>query len=91
MDVVTYGTGGYNTGKPANNVTSTVTIADNPWLVNADTIRARAVQALADNRTYIAIASPSAAQSTAQVKALTKQVDGLIRLVLGVFDATDDT
>lgn len=55
----------------------------------ADTIKAAAVDALAANRTYIARTSPTAAQTTAQVKALSQQNNGLIRLLLGLLDGTD--
>lgn len=57
--------------------------------VNERTIRSQANTALVNNRTYIAIASPSAAQTTAQVKDLSRQVNGLIRLVLNKLDGTD--
>lgn len=56
---------------------------------NADTIRTQATQALTDNKTYVAIASPSNAQVAAQVKALSRQVNGLLRLTLGQLDGTD--
>lgn len=46
-------------------------------------------QALSANRTYLAIASPTAAQNTAQAKALTRQMNGVIRLLLGALDGTD--
>lgn len=57
--------------------------------VNGDTIRQAAVAALAANKTFVALASPSNAQNAAQVKALTRQMNGLIRLILGQLDATD--
>ena len=57
--------------------------------VNADTIRAQAQTALANNRTYLALGTPTAAQNTAQVKALTRQTQGIIRLLLGALDGTD--
>lgn len=74
-----------------------------PAQVNADAIAKAAASALATNRailngadTYLAIASPSAAQVAAQVrgltqaaKALAQQNTGLIRLVLGLLDSTD--
>lgn len=62
---------------------------DTPERDNRDAIEAQARQALAANRTYIAIASPTAAQTTAEVKALARQNNGLIRLLLGLFDGAD--
>lgn len=56
---------------------------------NESTIRDRAGQALAANLTFLAAASPTNAQVVAQVKALTRQNNGLIRLVLNRFDGTD--
>ena len=43
-------------------------------------IRTKALQALTANATFLAIASPTTAQTAAQVKALTRQVSALIRL-----------
>lgn len=57
-------------------------------VANAATIRAQAQTALTSNATYIAIASPTNAQVAAQVKALTRQMDGVIRLLLAQLDAT---
>jgi len=68
-------------------------------------LRDRAAAALAanvtdqaDNATYLAIASPSAAQVAAQVRALTRQsttqareLTAVIRLLLGLLDSTDGT
>jgi hypothetical protein len=56
---------------------------------NEETIRDRAAQALATNRTYIALANPTTAQNTAQVKALSRQMNGVVRLLLGLLDGTD--
>lgn len=56
---------------------------------NSVTLRQQAAAALAGNRTYVALASPTNAQTTAQVKALSRQVNGVIRLLLGQFDGTD--
>jgi hypothetical protein len=56
---------------------------------NRRTIEGQAAQALDGNRTFLAVASPTNAQNAAQVKALTRQVNGLIRLVLDRLDGTD--
>lgn len=60
-----------------------------PETTNRVTLDQQARQALAANRSYVNIATPTAAQTTAQVKALTRQQNGLIRLLLGMLDATD--
>lgn len=64
-------------------------IADVPTAVNADAIRTAATQALDANRTYLAVASPTNAQNLAQIRALTRQNNKIIRQVLGLFDGTD--
>jgi hypothetical protein len=61
---------------------------------NSATLRDRAAQALAANRTYLNAAKPGTAalQASAaydQSKALTRQMNALIRLTLGQLDATD--
>lgn len=58
---------------------------------NADTIRNRAQTALTTNATYLALASPTNAQVIAQVRALTMECNGLIRLLLGQLDSTSGT
>ena len=62
------------------------------WTTQAATNRAtmvtQATTALAGNATYIALASPSAAQNTAQIKALTQQNNKIIRLLVNKLDAT---
>lgn len=62
---------------------------DSPENQNERTMRSSAAAALDTNRVFLAIASPTAAQSTAQVKALTRQMNALIRLTLQQLDATD--
>jgi hypothetical protein len=74
--------------------TQTVTYDVPQEQVNDETIRDRAVAALATNKAFIDSAKPgtAAAQASAaydQTKALTRQVNGLIRLVLGRLDGTD--
>lgn len=53
---------------------------------NSVTVHNRAETGLAVNSAFLAISSPSNAQTLAQVKALTRQVSGLIRLTLGKLD-----
>lgn len=60
-----------------------------PEEANARTILQQARDALVSNRTFLAIASPSNAQILAQVRALTRQVNGLIRLQLQDLGGTD--
>ncbi len=55
----------------------------------ADELHDRARQALQSNRDYLALSSPTAAQSREQVERLTRQVQGLIRLVIGQLDDVD--
>lgn len=55
--------------------------------VNASTLEQRAVAALANNSTYLAVTAPTNAQVVAQVARLTRQSSGVIRLLL---DQTDD-
>lgn len=82
-----YGPPSYVIG--ATSVTANYPVQSTPAVAqNADTIRAAAKQAIADNKAFVA-STPSAAQVSAQVKALCRQQNGLIRLALGQFDNTD--
>ena len=56
---------------------------------NEQTIRSRIGAALTANAAYVAKATPTAAETTAEVKALTRQVSGLLRLVDGRLDSAD--
>lgn len=58
---------------------------------NLVTLQARAQAALDTNVTYLAIASPSTAQNTAQIKALTKECSAAIRLLLSQLDSLAGT
>ena len=64
----------------------TVPIPDE--VANQRAMHDAARQALAANRAYIA-STPTAAQTVAQVKALTRQVNALIRLQLNDLSGTD--
>lgn len=56
---------------------------------NESTIRTQATSALDTNRAFIALDPPTNAQVLAQVRSLTRQTNGLIRLTLGQLDGTD--
>lgn len=56
---------------------------------NGSTIRTQAETVLTANRTFLGLASPTNAQTLAQVRALTRQMNGLIRLTIGHLDGTD--
>lgn len=55
---------------------------------NERTIRQLLAVALETNRTYIALASPTAAQTASEIKAIARQLNWLIRTVLGQLDET---
>lgn len=58
---------------------------------NEQDLRGKAAQALAANATFLAIASPTAAQVTTQVQRLTRECNALIRLAIGALDDAADT
>lgn len=88
---ITYGPGGFDPSKPNRNEVSRTTVDAPIEGVNADTLRQRVRTALATNAAYVALASPSNAQNAAQVKALSRQQNAIIRLLLGALDNVADT
>lgn len=58
--------------------------------VNAALIRQRAATALTANATFLALASPTQAQAVAQVQRLTREVNGLLRVLLGSLSDVSD-
>jgi len=62
-----------------------------PGQVNETTMRNRVAVALTANATYLALATPTNAQTTAQVQRLTRECSALIRLLVGLLDTTDGT
>ena len=63
-------------------------LASDTAATNNTTLRDQARTALDTNTTFLAVASPTNAQVVAQVKALTRQCNGLIRLTIGALDST---
>jgi hypothetical protein len=53
------------------------------------TLQQQAAAAMEANRTWLAVAAPTNAQTLAQVRALTRQMNGAIRLLLNQLDGTD--
>ncbi len=58
---------------------------------NADELRDKATAALTANATYLALPSPTNAQNLAQIRALTREANALVRLLLGSLDSLDGT
>jgi UDP-glucose 6-dehydrogenase len=56
---------------------------------NATTLRAALTTAHTANKTFIAITTPNTAQNSAQIKALSRQQNSVIRLMLSMLDGTD--
>lgn len=56
---------------------------------NESSVSAAALAAWQANKDFLALPSPTNAQNAAQVKALTRQNNALIRLLLNRFDGTD--
>jgi hypothetical protein len=89
------------TARDASGVVTTqraLTAAETTWLAGIDTrntqatnqatLQQQGITALTNNQNYLGIASPTNAQVVAQVQALTKQMDGVIRLLLNQLNAT---
>lgn len=73
----------------AESFQTTQSETDRAATTNRESIQAQARTALAANKTYANLAPPTAAQTTAQVKALSRQMNGVIRLLLGALEAAE--
>ena len=62
-----------------------------PEFDNRDAITSKVQAALAANSTFLAIASPTTAQTLAQVKLLTRECSAIIRLFLNLLDSQAGT
>lgn len=62
-----------------------------PIEANVETLRQRARQARTANATYLSLASPTAAQNTAQVQRLTKEVNALLAVFLNALADISDS
>ena len=63
--------------------------ARNTRLANENTLYEQARTAIVGNKQFLALSSPTNAQTLAQVKALTRQMNGLIRIVAKELDVID--
>ena len=59
--------------------------------VNREDLETKARNALQANQTFLAIGSPTNAQTLAQVRLLTRETSALIRLLLNALDTTEGT
>lgn len=59
--------------------------------LNLADLKSKAGNAIGGNIAALNVASPTNAQVVAQVKALTRQNNALIRIILGALDSTDGT
>lgn len=60
-------------------------------LANQATLLSKAQAALTNNETFLALATPTSAQAVAQVQALTRQVNALIRLATSELSSVSGT
>jgi hypothetical protein len=66
-------------------------IPDAPEEVTRRDVEDKLRAAIAANLAFLAKASPTAAEVAAQVKLLTREVTGLLRLALGALDSSEGT
>ena len=62
-----------------------------PVSVAYQNLRDKAVQALAANTAFLANQTPANADIVAQVRLLTRECSGIIRMLIGQLDSTDGT
>ena len=70
-------------------VSEEIVVVDTTAETSEELIRTRAAAALLTNRTYLALAAPVGADNLAQIRALTRQNNGLLRMLLNNLDGVD--
>ena len=70
-------------------ISDVLVVVDTTAETSADLIRTRAAAALLTNRTYLALVAPVGADNLAQIRALTRQNVGLLRMLLNDLDGVD--
>ncbi len=78
-------------GGVAVSATERITWKPGTASANADELLGKAGQALDINAAFLALAAPTNAQNAAQIKALTREVSAVLRLLLGRLDDTAGT
>jgi hypothetical protein len=77
--------------RQGNVVASTSVARDVTHELNYALLYEKARAALVSNSAFLAITTPTAAQNAAQAKALTRQVNGIIKLLLSELGDVSDT
>ena len=76
---------------PAIHIVNVIQDNSDANVANLITLQSRASTALTNNATYLALGSPTTTQNTAQIQALTRQMDGIIRMLLQATSTITDS
>lgn len=90
MKHIVYGLGGFKAGVEDDNIIDETTIPEDQTSIIRDSIVLKSIDALEHNKDFLKNKSPSNAELAKQIKAITKQVNGLIKLSLRDFSSDDD-
>lgn len=89
--VTTWDISGVQTGQRPLTAAEIAALTPTGALANQATMQQRATNALAANATYLALTTPTTAQTVAQVQRLTRECTAVIRLLLTQVDDTTGT
>jgi hypothetical protein len=89
--ITVYGTGGHDPSKPNANVVAQSQAPVPVEVENSRAILDKARAAIAVNAAYLALPNPTTAQNLAQIRRLTRECNGLIRVLLSAFEDASDT